>query len=103
MRLLPNSSPLPLGGGGCRWASLSQSSPFPLGRGRTKVGDRNFLPQCNPLLVFLPLKKGEEIERGERERIQVGLLPKSSPSLWEGEDTGGGGVWNLEFRLEFRI
>jgi len=27
-----------------------------LGRGRIKVGDRNFLPQCNPLLVFLPLK-----------------------------------------------
>jgi len=26
--------------------------------------------------------------------------PLSSPSLWEGEDIGGGGIWNL---LGFRI
>jgi len=35
-------------GGGYRRGSLPQSSPFPLGRGRTKVGDRNFLPQLTP-------------------------------------------------------
>jgi len=76
--------PLPEGGGGSplysplrkrrglRWGSFSQSSPFPLGRGRTKVGDRNFLPQFNPLLVFLPLKKGEEIKEEGRGGLRWG-------------------------------
>jgi len=64
--------PLPEGGGGLRWGSLLQSSPFPLGRGRTQVGDRNFLPQLTPSLYSSPLRKGEEIEGEGRGRTKEG-------------------------------
>jgi len=39
-----------------------------------------------------------------RGRILGGSPPQTPPpSPWEGEDIGGGGIWNLEFRLEFGI
>jgi len=41
-----------------------------------------------------------------RGRIKVGVLPKSSPSLWEGEEKGGGGHFehlNFGHCFEFRI
>jgi len=43
-----------------------------LGRGRTKVGDRNFPPQFNPLLVFLPLESGRKLGGEGRGRIKEG-------------------------------
>jgi len=53
----------PTGRGGYRWGFSPQSSPFPLGRGRTKVGDRNFLPQLTPSLYSSPLKRGRKLGR----------------------------------------
>jgi len=38
--------------------------------------------------LILPLPEGEE-------EIE-GILPKSSPSLWEGEDIGGGGFFPFQ-------
>jgi len=35
-----------------------------LGRGRTKVGDRNFPPQLTPSLCSSPLKRGRKLGRG---------------------------------------
>ena len=69
----PNPPPSLWEGGGLRW------------------GIGIFFLNVTPSLYSSPLKRGRKLRGKGGGGYRWGSFPKSSPSLWEGEDIGGGG------------